>query len=106
MVTAQSTILAPLISQAFLDELILQNRTNTMTVDNRLILNNCKGILIIISGNGKKGDDLNKVLNHVSYMLEKYIDKYPTYEASAEYALRIAPKYVNQAADKAFFFGM
>lgn len=104
MVTAQSTVLAPLISQAFLDELILQNRNNTMTVDNRLILNNCRGILTIISGNGKKGDDLKKVLNHVSYMLEKYIDKYPTYAASEEYALRIAPKYVNKQSDPTYFF--
>lgn len=104
MVTAQSTVLAPLISQAFLDELILQNRTNSIDADNRLILNNCKGILTIIAGHGKKGDDLKKVLNHVSYMLEKDINKYPTYAASAEYALRIAPKYVNKQSDPTYFF--
>lgn len=104
MVTAQSTLLAPLISQTFLDELILQNRNNTITTDNQLMLTNCKRVLALVSEEEDNEHYLKRVLNHISYQLEKYINKYPTYADSAEYALRIAPKYVNKQSDPTYFF--
>ena len=106
MVTAQSTVLAPLISQDYLDELILQNRDNAITVENKLMLTNCKRVLALVAEEEDSEEYIRKVLNHISFQLEKYITDYPTYAESAERALRVAPKYVNQKTDKTFFFGM
>ena len=105
MLTVQTTILSTAISQLFLDELILQNRTSTVTTDNRGILNNCKSVLCrAIEEKENSHNEVKKLLNHIAYQLEKQIDKYPTYAASQEYALKIAPKYVNKQSDPVYFF--
>ncbi len=105
MVTAQTTVLSPVISQDLFDELILQNRTNSLTTDNRLLLYNCKEVLCrAIEEKENSQNDVKKLLNQIAYQLEKQIDKYPTYAASAEYALKIAPKYVNKQSDPVYFF--
>lgn len=104
MLNAQDTVLAPAISRAYLDELILKNRTRQWDVNDLPVVDACKQILsMIVDG---KTDPAKKRLNQLLADMESRINSYPTYKTSAEYALKTSGKYTNKLEDPTFFFGV
>ena len=104
LMTFQKNELAKVVSLAYLNELIEQNRNNELTVPNTFIVEICK--LILVNMYDKNTDEADKLFNNLAYMFEKELNDYPTYAGSEEYALKISPKYVNKASDPVYFFGM
>jgi len=100
----QKNELSTLISADYLAELIAQNRSNTLTEVNSFIVEICK--LILVKLLEKDIDEAKKLFNNLGYMFEKKLTDYPTYAASAEYALKISPAYENKLEYPVFFFGM
>ena len=100
----QKNELSSLISADYLDELITQNRSNTLTEVNSFVVEICK--LILVKLLEKDIDEAKKLFNNLGYMFEKKFTDYPTYAASEEYKLKIAPKYENKLEYPTFFFGM
>jgi len=104
MLNAQDTVLAPAISRAFLDELILKNRTRQWAPLDLPVVSACQQILsMIVAG---KIDQAKKRLNQLLADMESMIDSYPTYKTSAEYSLKNSGKYVNKLEDPTFFFAI
>lgn len=104
MLNAQDTVLAPAISRAYLDELITKNRTREWGAVDLPVVDACKQILAMhVAG---KDVSAKKRLDQLLVNMESMIDSFPTYKASAEYALKNSDKYVNKLEDPTFFFGI
>lgn len=101
MLNAQDTVLAPAISRAYLDELIVKNRTRIWAVADLPVVDACKQVLSMIAAG--KIDQAVKRLNQLLANMESLIDSYPTYKGSSEYALKNSVKYVNKLEDHTFF---
>lgn len=104
LIAWQENVLAPVISKAYLDQLITEIRNNTTTPGAGNIINYCKMILArLIEGNQEESV---KLLNAVSNILASNLATYTTYAASDEYKLKSSEKYQNTADAPAFFFGI
>lgn len=105
LLAAQKDDLSEAISIDYVAELINQQRTNTVTSDNEFVIENCKTILAKYAeptGEHEAEEMLQQLIN----FLNKDIDSYPAYKASAEYALRNTEVYANKQTDPTFFFGV
>lgn len=104
LITFQENILAPVISKAYLDQLITEIRNNNTSAGSANIINQCKMILArLIEGNKEESV---KLLNAISNILESNLNTYATYANSDEYKLKTSEKYKNTADAPAFFFGI
>lgn len=105
LLTAQKDDLSEAISIDYVAELIDQQRTNTVTETNEFVIENCK--LILGKYAEKEGEhEAEEMLNQLINFIEKSVDNYPTYKASAEYAIRHTAVYANKQTDPTFFFGI
>jgi hypothetical protein len=104
LLAAQKNDLSEAISAVFVNELIDQIRTATVTEKNEYIIENCK--LILGKFADKNENEADKLLNNLIVYIEKNITHFPTYANSAEYALKNIIPYANQKTDPTFFFGM
>ena len=102
LLAAQKNDVSAALSIDYVAELITQIRTNALTELNENIVDSCK--LVLAKYAEKEEHEAKKLLTEIVVLMEKTIDDYPTYAASAEYALKIAPKYQNKATDPTFFF--
>jgi len=105
LLAAQKDDLSEAISIDYVAELISQQRSNTVTEDNAFVIENCKTILAKYAE--PKGEhEAEEMLGQLINFLNKDIDSYPAYKASAEYALRNTEVYANKQTDPTFFFGV
>jgi len=104
ILAAQKNDLSERLSIDYVAELIDQIRTNSLTETNEQVVDSCK--LVLAKYAEKEEHEAEELLTQIVVMMEKTLTDYPTYAASAEYALKIAPKYQNKATDPTFFFGM
>jgi hypothetical protein len=100
----QYSEIAEVISIAFMDELIIQVRSNALTLPNTKIVRKLKPILGLLAQ--LKGEEAEDLLGQLANLLDNNLSSYATYAGSSEYALKIAPKYQNKQTDSTFFFGM
>lgn len=104
LITAQKTELSEALSADYINELIDAQRTNTLSDKDAYVIDCCK--LALANYYTDNEDKAKEIINNIIVLIEKDLDSYPTYKASAEYALKIAPKYENKQSDPTFFFGM
>ncbi len=104
ILAAQKNDLSEALSIDYVAELIDQIRTNTLTELNEQVVDSCK--LVLAKYAEKEEHEAEELLTQIVVMMEKTLTYYPTYAASGEYALKIAPKYANKQTDPTFFFGM
>lgn len=104
LMTAQNTILCEHLSTDYVNELITQIRTNSLTELNEQIVDSCK--LILSKFSEKEDYAARELLRNIVVKIEHDIDHYTAYKQSAEYALKISQKYDNKQSDPTFFFGM
>lgn len=104
LLASQKNDLSEALSIDYVAELVGQIRTNTLTELNEHVVESCK--LILAKYAEKEEHEAKELLTQIVVMMEKKLTDYPTYAASAEYALKIAPKYENKATDPTFFFGI
>ena len=104
LVSFQNTEIAEVISVAFVDELVSQVRTNGLTLPNTKIVRKLKSILGLFAQ--QKDEEAEELLRQLANLLDSNLSTYATYAKSPEYALKIAPKYLNKQTDSTFFFGM
>jgi hypothetical protein len=104
ILSAQKNDLSERLSIDYVAELIGQIRTNSLTEKNEQIVDSCK--LVLAKYAEKEEHEAEELLTQIVVMMEKTLTDYPTYAASAEYALKIAPKYENKQSDPTFFFGI
>lgn len=99
----QTNILEKIISAAYMSQLIEEIRKNKCTPGAENVIDHCKMILGQLAQSNE--DEAVKVCNTLSNILDLNLETYKTYASSPEYALKIAPKYVNKSSDSTFFFG-
>jgi len=104
ILATQKNDLSERLSIDYVAELIDQIRKNTLTELNEQVVDSCK--LVLAKYVEKEEHEAEELLTQIVVMMEKTLTDYPTYAASAEYALKIAPKYQNKATDPTFFFGI
>ena len=104
LVSFQDTEIAEVISQAFMDELISQIHSNTLSLPNTKIIRKLKPILGLLAQH--KEEEAKELLGQMANLLDNNLSIYATYAKSSEYAIKIAPKYQNKQTDSTFFFGM
>ncbi|MFZ4726885.1 MAG: DUF6712 family protein [Paludibacter sp.] len=100
----QNSEIAEVISFDFMDELMNQIRTNTLTLPNSKIVRKLKPILGLLVL--QKNEEAEKLLLYLANLLDYSLSSFTTYANSPEYAMKIAPKYLNKQTDSTFFFGM
>lgn len=104
---SEQSLIEPAISADYLAELKTKQYTDTLTPDDVTILGLVKSAIgLELSSKTatpqKCYDYLNKAINH----MEKFILKYPTYQASQEYTVRHSLSYENKLEDKTYFGGL
>lgn len=104
LLSFQDTQIAEVISMEFMDELVSQVRTSTLTLPNTKIVRKLKSILGLFSQ--QKEEEAEELLRQLANLLDSNLSNYATYASSSEYAIKIAPKYLNKQTDSTFFFGM
>jgi hypothetical protein len=104
LLAAQKNDLSEALSVDYVTELLSEIKTNSLTDINQQIVDSCK--LVLVKYAEKEEHEAEELLNQIVVLMEKKLTDYPTYAASAEYALKIAPKYENKVTDPTFFFGM
>jgi hypothetical protein len=100
----QNSEIAEVISFDFMDELMSQIRSNTLTLPNSKIVRKLKPILGLLVQ--QKDEEAEKLLRQLANLLDYSLSSFATYANSPEYAMKIAPKYLNKQTDSTFFFGM
>lgn len=90
------------ISNEYMDELLLQVRTNALTASNRYICSLCHRYMgMRISGRYKEAEGmLRNIIDH----MERNASDYPTYHNSEAYKSNHIKPYENHAEDSAFHF--
>jgi|GEM_PF-1761538 len=104
---SEQSLIEPAISADYLAELKTKQYTGTLTPDDVTILGLVKSAIgLELSAKTatpqKCYDYLNKAINH----MERFIAKYPTYQASQEYTVRHSLAYENKLEDKTYFGGL
>lgn len=100
----QENIIAPVISKAYLTQLIGEIRTQAFTPGAANIIHYCKMVLAaLMYGSNTQADNL---LAKLSNLLDDNLATYTTYASSDEYALKNATRDVNIAEHPTFFMGI
>ena len=100
----QENIIAPVISKAYLTQLIAEIRTQTFTPGAANIIHYCKMVLSsMMGGNAQQADNL---LSKISNLLDTNTETYSTYAASEEYLLKHTQRDMNKAEHPTFFMGI
>jgi len=103
LITAQNTVLAPLISKDYLNALIVKVRAKSMGEKDLPALDFCKQILSRYVANDH--DNVKLLNDQLANLLESDLVGYKTYADSKEYALKTGANYQNKKSDSTFFFG-
>lgn len=99
----QLTMIAPVISADYLNQLITEVRNNNYTPGTAVILNLCqKAIGSVISGKNEIAVD---ILNEILRIMNNNLETYTVYASSTEYKAR-NKVYVNKQSDSTFVFGL
>lgn len=104
LMATQKNDLSEAISVDFVNELIGQIRTSSVTEKNEFVIENCK--LILGKFADKNEHEAEMLLNKLIVFIEKDILNFSTYANSAEYTLKSITPYANKQTDPTFFFGM
>ena len=88
------------ISSEYMDELLQQARTASMSIDNGIFAAACQEFIYTYI---KEGIPNKFQLYYLVEELENYIEKYQTYKSSKLYAKRHAERYQNKREDPTFF---
>jgi len=104
LITDQKNELTERLSVNYITQLLEDNRSNSLTDKDAYVVDVCKLALAKFYEDNKK--EAHELLTNLIVLIENDLDSYPVYKASAEYALKISPKYENKQSDPTFFFGM
>jgi len=104
LLSFQYSEIAEVISIAFMDELVSQVRTNTLTLLNSKIVRKLKPILGLLTQH--KVEEAEELLGQLANLLDNNLSSYVIYAGSSEYAIKIAAKYQNKQTDSTYFFGL
>ena len=88
------------ISSEYMDELLQEARTASMSIDNGIFAAACQEFIYTYI---KEGIPNKFQLHYLVEELENNIEKYPTYQSSKLYAKRHAERYQTKRADPTFF---
>lgn len=100
----QRTVLAPVISEAYLDQLINMVRTNAIGTAHANIIEHCRNVLVAMVNKNKMQEEM--LLQRLGNLLDWNIENYATYQASKEYALKNTAFPSNEADHPTFHFGL
>ena len=103
LLTAQKNELTERLSVNYITQLVEYNRSNLLTEKDAYVVDVCKLALAKFYEDNEK--EAYELLTNLIVLIEKDLDNYPIYKSSAEYALKISPKYENKQSDPTFFFG-
>lgn len=104
LIAWQENVLVPVISRALVNQLINEVRNNAFTTGSDNVIHYCKMILARMAE--EKKDEVVKLLNAVTNILDSNLATYPAYAQSDEYKLKSGTKYENTADSPAYFFGI
>ena len=99
------TVIAPEISENYLDELIEKQADGDLTASDKKVIELLKYVVAIMVTTGNH-EQSHILLGQVVTYMDKHIEEFETYAASDEYAVKNTAGYENTADDSIFIGGM